>query len=75
LTHFRNIAKALLGALFVICVYRAFTQAVVFDEALTWELYIAGPVDKIFHTFDANHHFLNTLLMRLARLSLSTSVL
>ncbi len=61
----KTAAKALLAALFAVCIYRAITQSVVFDEALTWELYIAGPVDKIFHTFDANHHFLNTVLMRL----------
>ena len=71
--NLRNIAKALLGALFVICVYRAFTQSVVFDEALTWELYIAGPVDKIFHSFEANHHFLNTVLMRLVTAVLGVS--
>jgi hypothetical protein len=75
LDNVRNIAKALLCALFVICVYRAFTQAVVFDEALTWDLYIAGPFDKIFHTFDANHHFLNTLLMRLTTAVLGVSAL
>ncbi len=62
----KTAAKALLAALFAVCIYRAITQSVVFDEALTWELYIAGPVDKIFHSFDANHHFLNTVLMRLA---------
>lgn len=73
MVNLRNIGKALLGVLFVVCVYRAFTQAVVFDEALTWELYIAGPVDKIFHTFDANHHFLNTLLMRLVTAILGVS--
>jgi len=61
----KTAAKALLAALFAVCIYRAITQSVVFDEALTWELYIAGPVDKIFHTFDANHHFLNTVLMRM----------
>lgn len=65
LSHLKTAAKALLTALFAVCVYRAITQSVVFDEALTWELYLSGPLDKIFHTFDANHHFLNTLLMRL----------
>jgi hypothetical protein len=59
-------ARALLGGLFVVSVYRAITQSVVFDEALTWELYIAGPFSAIFHSFSPNHHFLNTLLMRLS---------
>jgi Dolichyl-phosphate-mannose-protein mannosyltransferase len=71
----QNVAKALLGALFVVCVYRAFTQSVVFDEALTWELYISGPLDKVFHSFSANHHFLNTLLIRLVTTFLGVSAL
>lgn len=71
----KTAAKALLAALFAVCVYRAITQSVVFDEALTWELYIAGPLDKIFHTFDANHHFLNTILMRLVTAIFGVSAL
>ena len=62
----RPAVKTLLGALFAVCVYRAFTQSLVFDEALTRELYIAAPLDNIFHYFDPNHHFLNTVLMRLS---------
>ncbi len=60
----RTAAKALLAALFAVCVYRAFTQSLVHDEALTNELYITGPLANIFNHFDANHHFLNTVLMR-----------
>ncbi len=60
----RIAAQALLAGLFAVSVYRAITQSIVYDEALTWELYIAGPFSAIFHHFDANHHFLNTLLMR-----------
>jgi hypothetical protein len=62
----RHAAKAFLAALFVVCVYRAFTQSLVYDEALTYGLYIAGPLSNVFHYFDANHHFLNTILMRLS---------
>jgi len=62
----RQAAKGLLAALFAVCVYRAFTQSLVYDEALTYELYIAGPFANLFHYFDPNHHFLNTLLMRLS---------
>src|SRR5947209_5244894 len=56
--------KVFLIALWLVCLYRAVTQSIVHDEALTWELYLAGPVGDIFTVFDANHHFLNTLLMR-----------
>jgi 4-amino-4-deoxy-L-arabinose transferase-like glycosyltransferase len=59
-------ARGLLILLFAVSVYRAVTQSIVYDEALTWELYIAGPFSAIFQHFDANHHFLNTLLMRLS---------
>jgi uncharacterized membrane protein len=60
----RHAAKALLAALFVVCAYRAFTQSLIYDEALTYGLYVAGPFANVFHYFDANHHFLNTILMR-----------
>jgi uncharacterized membrane protein len=62
----RAAAKAMLAALFAVCVYRAFTQSLVHDEALTNELYITGPVASIFNNFDANHHFLNSALMRIS---------
>ena len=64
--HYRLSAQVLLLFLFVVCVYRAFTQSFVFDEALTWEHYILAPASAIFHYFDANHHFLNSLLMRVS---------
>jgi hypothetical protein len=69
----RNAARALLGALFIVCVYRAITQSITHDEAFTWELYLAGPSSAIFHRFDANHHFLNTILMRISAAIFGTS--
>lgn len=60
----RLAAQALLLGLFAVCVYRAITQSIVHDEALTWELYIARPIGAIFYTYDANHHFLNSILAR-----------
>jgi len=59
-------AMVFLAALWLVCLYRAITQSIVHDEALTWELYLAGPASVIFAYFDANHHFLNTLLMRVS---------
>ena len=59
-------AQVLLASLFAVCVYRAFTQSITFDEAATWETYIRAPVSDIFHVYIANHHFLNTVLARLS---------
>jgi len=56
----------LLGGLFLLTAYRAATQSIAHDEALTWQLYLAGPAAVIFERYDANHHFLATLLMRLS---------
>ena len=64
--HYRLSAQVLLVCMFLVCVYRAFTQSIVYDEALTWQLYILAPVSNIFHVFDANHHFLNSVLARLS---------
>ncbi len=58
--------KLFLALVWLICLYRAITQAIVHDEALTYNLYIAAPFSTIFHFFDANHHFLNTLLMKVS---------
>lgn len=62
----RRAAQALLAILFVICAYRAFTQSLVHDEALTNELYVLGPLNNVFHSYTANHHFLNSILMRIS---------
>src|SRR5258706_12703500 len=62
----RKAAKALLLAVFALSVYRAITQSIVCDEGVTFELYIAGPLRAMFEHFDANHHFLNTVLMRMS---------
>src|SRR5947209_6902870 len=61
-----HVAKVYLGALWLVCLYRAITQSIVHDEALTYQLYLAAPFGEMFHTYSANHHFLNTLLMYLS---------
>src|SRR5258706_1103264 len=61
--RYETAAKVFLGALWVVCVYRAVTQSITHDEALTYALYLTGPFSQIFRVFSANHHFLNTLLM------------
>src|SRR5712692_9648273 len=60
------VLKAYLAALWLVCLYRAVTQSIVHDEALTYQLYLAGPAARIFDSFSANHHFLNTILMRMS---------
>jgi hypothetical protein len=55
-----------LSAIGLISAYRAATQSLTHDEALTWQLYLAGPPATIFEHYDANHHFLATLLFRLS---------
>src|SRR5688572_19438545 len=59
-----NLAKGSLVVLWIVCAYRAATQSFVHDEALTWQLYIAGPASYLFSEFSSNHHFLNSVLMR-----------
>jgi hypothetical protein len=53
-----------LAVLWCICLYRAITQSIVHDEAFTFELYLTRGTRWMFIYFDANHHFLNTLLMK-----------
>ncbi len=60
------VAAALLAALWLVCAWRAATQSIVHDEALTYQFYLAGPSSELFNHFDANHHFLSTLLMRVS---------
>jgi hypothetical protein len=63
---FRIAALILLAALLATNFYRAATQSIVHDEALTWQLYLSGPASMIFQHYDANHHFLATLLFRIS---------
>jgi len=63
---YRTAAIALLTTLFLINCYRAATQSVVHDEAYSWQEYLSGPVSIIFQYYDANNHFLATLLSRLS---------
>ncbi len=57
---------ALAVTLFATSVYRAATQSLVHDEALNWQFYLHGPFASIFTFYDANHHFLATLLARVS---------
>lgn len=63
---FRIAALVLLVALFATLVYRAATQSIVHDEAFSWEEYLSGPSSMIFQHYDANNHFLATILFRIS---------
>lgn len=72
---FRIAALLLLGVLFATNIYRAATQSIVHDEALTWQYYLSGPSSAIFHTFTANNHFLATVLFKISITLFGTSEL
>jgi len=59
-------AAALLALLFATNLYRAATQPIVHDEALTYNLFLAGPWSRIFDFYDANHHVLYTILCKIS---------
>jgi hypothetical protein len=61
-----RVTLAFLVCLWLVCAWRAATQSIVHDEAFTYQYFIAGPVSAIFNEFSANHHFLNTVLIRIA---------
>jgi hypothetical protein len=66
-------AILLISLVFAVCVYRAATQSLAHDEALTYRIFLAGPASNIFTFYDANHHFLATILMRLSTALLGSS--
>jgi 4-amino-4-deoxy-L-arabinose transferase-like glycosyltransferase len=65
LLRIRSISLAFLVLLWLTNVWRAATQSIVHDEALTWQFYLAGPSRMLFEYYDANNHFLAVLLMRI----------
>ncbi|MEO8026706.1 MAG: hypothetical protein ABI823_09530 [Bryobacteraceae bacterium] len=65
-TPFRFASLVLLGSLFVVNVYRAASQSITHDEALTYLWFVAKPWAEVFTTYDANHHVLFTILCKVA---------
>jgi len=61
---YRFATIGLLGVLFAINVFRAATQSITHDEALTYELFVAAPWSVVFNSFDANHHVLHTIICK-----------
>lgn len=65
-TPWRSAAVALLGALLVMTVYRAATQAISHDEAVMFEWFQAGPWSQLFGSEFGNHHPLTVLFSRVS---------
>lgn len=57
-----TVAGALLAAVTMANIYRAATQAIVYDEAATYLIFVTGPIDHVFTWYNANNHVLFTLL-------------
>jgi hypothetical protein len=51
---------------FAVCCYRAAHQAIIIDEATTYNLFVSGPWRKLFGRYDANNHILSSLLIKLS---------
>ena len=59
-------AFALLATLFSTNVYRAWTQSITYDEALTYLEFVAPAFSKMGQVYDANNHVLFTLLAKVS---------
>ncbi len=55
---------ALLLLLLGVNVWRAATQSITHDEALTYQWFVSGSWDHLFNSYDANHHVLHTVLCK-----------
>src|SRR5579872_3016640 len=62
---FRIATMALLGLIFITNVYRAATQSITHDEAVTYENFVAAPWSIVFNSYDANHHVLHTMVCKI----------
>src|SRR5262249_34983118 len=56
----------LAGVVCLLSIYRAATQSITHDEALTYEWYVRHPWARMFESYDPNHHVLHTILCKLA---------
>src|SRR5688572_809240 len=60
----RLVSAILLALVFLASGWRAATQAITLDEALTYQLYVDAPLAHLVLVYDANHHILHSLLCR-----------
>ena len=59
-------AATLLAALTAMTVYRAATQSIVYDEAVTYLAFLSGSPSLVLTSYNANNHVFFTLLARLS---------
>jgi hypothetical protein len=50
---------------FAVCCYRAAHQAIIVDEATTYNKFVSGPWRQLFGRYDANNHILSSILIKL----------
>lgn len=63
---FSFLAILILIALSATNIYRAKTQSITCDEALSYELWGSQPLSRTFVTYDASNHVLQTLLSKIS---------
>ena len=63
----------LLAMLGVVNVYRARTQSITYDEAVTYDAFVVGPMSHAFTGYNANNHVLFTILAKLTTGAIGTS--
>lgn len=61
---YRRTAFFLLSPVFAASVYRAATQSVTTDEALSYKLFLSGSWSRLFGGYDAAHHVLYSILAK-----------
>jgi 4-amino-4-deoxy-L-arabinose transferase-like glycosyltransferase len=49
-----------------VCCYRAAHQAIIIDEATTYNQFVSGPWRKLFGRYDANNHILSSIMIKLS---------
>src|SRR5271156_3758622 len=62
----RSLAILILLALSAVNIYRAKTQSITCDEALSYELWGAQPLPHMWESYDASNHVLQTLLSKVS---------
>ena len=69
------LAGSLLAFVAAASIYRAATQGIIYDEATTYLMFIAGPLEHIFTSYTANNHVLFTLAANTATVVLGVTEL
>ena len=65
----------LLAVLGLVNVYRAWTQSITYDEAVTYDAFVVGPMSHAFTGYNANNHVLFTILAKVTTGAFGTSEL